>query len=306
METRYLLLRNNKQSGPYTIDELIKQQLKPTDLIWTEGHSQSWMHPYEMEEFTPTFTKSVKPKTTVAAKKQKPLESKAADCVYKETISNDIRPETKLVNTVKAESTKKVQQPIEEEPIRFVFHKRKSTVNYGQVAGTLAALLLLFIGWQRGWLPIHNSSSTTEVVPLISSESHSAKAKTKIIHSEPVSKPAYISAEENLVASTPVEAAVKTTATTTVSKPKKATKKITKPVISVPILKQETIVPELIPQNTTKADVPPVTTNTTIASADIKQDGATEKKKGFGLFRGLFHKKKKKDQKTDETEQLNN
>jgi hypothetical protein len=111
-----------------------------------------------------------------------------------------------------------------------------------------------------------------------------------------------------MVAATPIETAVKTNtiAKETVSKPKKTTKKIFKPVISVPVLKQEAIVPELVPQqNTTKAEVPPIT-NATIASADIKADGATEKKKGFGLFRGLFHKKKKNDQKTDETEQLNN
>jgi hypothetical protein len=312
METRYLLLRNNKQTGPYTIDELIEQQLKPTDLIWTEGQSRSWMHPYEMDEFTPTFSKSVKPKTVVVPKKEKPFVSKPADCVYKETISKNVQQESNLVNTEKTESPKKVQQPVEEEPIRFVFHKRKRTVNYGQVAGTLAAFMLLFIGWQKGWLPINNNRTTTEVVPLISSDSHKAKAKTKILHTEPVFKPAYIPVEENEVTATPIETAVKTNSTSTeaISKAKKASKKISKPVITVPVLKQETIAPDLVPiqDKAAKADIPAITpSDTKVATTNIKQDEASDKKKGFGLFRGLFHKKKKNnDIKNDETEQLNN
>src|SRR6476469_1757911 len=68
METRYLLLRDNKQSGPYSIDELIGQQLKPTDLVWTEGKSRAWLHPYEMEEFTPTFTKATVTKPSAKKK----------------------------------------------------------------------------------------------------------------------------------------------------------------------------------------------------------------------------------------------
>ncbi|HEU0065123.1 MAG TPA: DUF4339 domain-containing protein [Flavisolibacter sp.] len=312
METRYLLLRNNKQTGPYTIDELIEKQLKPADLIWTEGQSRSWMHPYEMEEFTPTFSKSATPKTAVIPKNEKTVDSRPADCVYKETISKNVRQESNLINKEKTEVPKKVQQPLEEEPIRFVFHKRKRTVNYGQVAGTLAAFMLLFIGWQKGWLPINNSRTTTEVVPLISSESHKAKVKTKILHTDPVSKPAYSPAEENEVTAASFETAVKTNATSTepISKPKKTSKKISKPVITVPVLKEETIAPDLIPiqDKAAKTDIPAITSSDTkIATTGIKQDEVSDKKKGFGLFRGLFHKKKKNNEsKNDETEQLNN
>ena len=57
MKKVYLLLRNNSQSGPFTIDELLQQQLKPTDLIWKEGIS-AWRHPFEMDEFTITISKN--------------------------------------------------------------------------------------------------------------------------------------------------------------------------------------------------------------------------------------------------------
>jgi hypothetical protein len=49
MQKVYLLLRSNKQSGPYTIDELLGLNLKPLDLVWVEGKSFGWSYPSEIE-----------------------------------------------------------------------------------------------------------------------------------------------------------------------------------------------------------------------------------------------------------------
>jgi hypothetical protein len=49
MQKVYLLLRSNKQSGPYTIDELLDLNLKPLDLVWVEGKSFGWSYPSEIE-----------------------------------------------------------------------------------------------------------------------------------------------------------------------------------------------------------------------------------------------------------------
>ncbi|WP_153798054.1 hypothetical protein [Foetidibacter luteolus] len=46
----YLLLRNNKESGPYTAEELIKAGLKAYDLVWIEGRSTAWRYPSEVDE----------------------------------------------------------------------------------------------------------------------------------------------------------------------------------------------------------------------------------------------------------------
>ncbi len=46
----YLLLRNNIQSGPYSVEELNMLGLKPSDLIWVEGKSFSWKYPTEIDE----------------------------------------------------------------------------------------------------------------------------------------------------------------------------------------------------------------------------------------------------------------
>lgn len=53
MHKVYLLLRNNKQTGPYTLEELIGTGLTPTDLIWVEGKSCGWSNPEEIEALAP-------------------------------------------------------------------------------------------------------------------------------------------------------------------------------------------------------------------------------------------------------------
>ncbi len=47
MQKIYLLLRNNQQSGPHSIEELQELSLLPTDLIWTEGKI-GWKSPGEI------------------------------------------------------------------------------------------------------------------------------------------------------------------------------------------------------------------------------------------------------------------
>ena len=44
----YLLLRNNKQSGPYSQQQLVSFGLKPYDLVWVEGKSAAWRYPSEV------------------------------------------------------------------------------------------------------------------------------------------------------------------------------------------------------------------------------------------------------------------
>ncbi len=48
--SNYLLLRDNKQSGPYSVDELKSKGLKPYDLVWLDGKSAAWRYPSEIEE----------------------------------------------------------------------------------------------------------------------------------------------------------------------------------------------------------------------------------------------------------------
>ena len=54
----YLLLRNNKQTGPYTATCLLQMDLQEFDLIWAEGESITWKYPSEMIEFRESAPKA--------------------------------------------------------------------------------------------------------------------------------------------------------------------------------------------------------------------------------------------------------
>lgn len=49
----YLLLRSNKQTGPYTLDQMKEMGLKAYDLVWIERKSAAWRYPGEIEELKP-------------------------------------------------------------------------------------------------------------------------------------------------------------------------------------------------------------------------------------------------------------
>jgi hypothetical protein len=46
----YLLLRNNKESGPFTLEEIKAMTLKAYDLIWVVGKSAAWRYPGEIAD----------------------------------------------------------------------------------------------------------------------------------------------------------------------------------------------------------------------------------------------------------------
>jgi hypothetical protein len=47
----YRLLRDNKETGPYSEEEMIAKGFKPYDLLWAEGKSAGWQYPSEMSAF---------------------------------------------------------------------------------------------------------------------------------------------------------------------------------------------------------------------------------------------------------------
>lgn len=47
----YRLLRNNKETGPFSEEEMIAHGFKPYDLIWVEGRSAGWRYPSEIPAF---------------------------------------------------------------------------------------------------------------------------------------------------------------------------------------------------------------------------------------------------------------
>jgi hypothetical protein len=46
----YILLRNNKETGPLTLDQVRSMGLRSNDLVWVEGQSVCWLNPGEIKE----------------------------------------------------------------------------------------------------------------------------------------------------------------------------------------------------------------------------------------------------------------
>ncbi|MDB5205756.1 MAG: hypothetical protein JWR72_831 [Flavisolibacter sp.] len=72
MNKCYLLLRNNKETGPFLITELLQLSLTANDLVWVQGESAGWRYPLEVDELkealvnegsslNPTVSKNAEP-----------------------------------------------------------------------------------------------------------------------------------------------------------------------------------------------------------------------------------------------------
>ena len=96
----YLLLRNNKETGPYTLNELVEFGMKPYDLVWVNGRSAAWRYPSEVNElknFAPV------------------LEEQPYDRFYKKPIAEEhyqLQSQSKV--QIHKEEYSEVQEPREE------------------------------------------------------------------------------------------------------------------------------------------------------------------------------------------------
>src|SRR6476659_9951546 len=59
MPYTFRLLRNNKESGPFNLHELLKLSLKPFDLVWVEGKSAGWRYPSEIDLLKPYLAENL-------------------------------------------------------------------------------------------------------------------------------------------------------------------------------------------------------------------------------------------------------
>lgn len=83
MQKVYLLLRSNKQTGPYSLEELLQLNLKPFDLVWVDGRSAAWQYPSEIPSLKPYV-----PETPHADVPFKPI----ATSVMEEKLSQEENP----------------------------------------------------------------------------------------------------------------------------------------------------------------------------------------------------------------------
>jgi len=107
----YRLLRSNKESGPYTLNDLVALGLKPYDLVWVDGRSAAWRYPSEigeLKEYAPT------------------VEEQPYDRFYKKPSETEtpITEPVATLNSEKAYQQKTINQSFaKEEPAKNIFEK---------------------------------------------------------------------------------------------------------------------------------------------------------------------------------------
>ena len=186
MNKVYLLLRNNNIMGPFSIDELLQQHLKSTDLIWIEGRSVAWCFPSQIRELNNDFQKilsSIDNQQTSADKPSgQPTQlseisfEERVEAIRKKALAYTYQPQ--VVKPLRQENFLNPQY-ITKEPAHVVYHSSRRYVTLSQLVASGALTALVAWAWYSGWSPVNPkvASEQAAVVPvnMVSVQSNAAK-----------------------------------------------------------------------------------------------------------------------------------
>lgn len=180
MQKIYVLLRNDKQTGPYSLQELIQFNLKPYDLIWIEGKSAGWYYPQEIGalqpylRFLPQKPKPAVQSTTTAkpvltstppAKEEPQLASSFAENVYQPIETTKVARASK---TLEEEVYAQFQKPfLQDETIAATTAVPASPKKKAPSSGLLAFASILVVGgvFAASWLMNRHSTEENAALP---------------------------------------------------------------------------------------------------------------------------------------------
>jgi hypothetical protein len=114
----YILLRNNKENGPLSLDQIRSMGLRANDLVWVEGQSVCWLNPGEIKELKEHV--GIEAASPVAKEPVK----KPQEAVYQQPILQEEPIKEKIVETV---ITEKKEPVISNDLDRYM--PRKEAVN---------------------------------------------------------------------------------------------------------------------------------------------------------------------------------
>lgn len=193
MQKVYLLLRNNQQNGPFSLEEIVKFDLKPYDLIWIEGKSSGWYYPQEIQALHPylpfvkqtsqpvaqtkpqvssaDFSETKKPKKVFVSMPVNPVQEKAATQTVSEPFNAEGRETNKPSETsyrpiepeLKTTYTKTLEE-VEREYIDRTYQKKKKNGATVSKKGAMAACLLVTFAFAAWWAVKSFSGNTNRNV----------------------------------------------------------------------------------------------------------------------------------------------
>jgi hypothetical protein len=314
MSDRYYLLRNNRESGPFPLGELLQQCLLPGDLVWVEGKSQNWTTPAEVPEIQEALPKgySLSPSQRPTSKPQEHVSDRElalrAESIRRRALAALYQNQVPL-----HQGTPRTEMPVgpvylrDEDAVEIIQHKpggNRSTVAEFMLFCTLSTLAVL--GWRSGifaHLMQVRPQEASVATKLVSESANTATATALPLQADAFRLPlqrstTFATTDTTLRADTTT---IASTAAPATPKPRPAT---------IPVRKEApsdsgTIATAPASKPEPKTDAPLITApdtqrettrvNSNAAALAEKQDKNKEKElaKGFGLFRGLFKKKKK-------------
>jgi hypothetical protein len=289
MTNMYLLLRDGRQSGPFTIGELLQQQVRPTDMIWIEGKSTAWCYLYEMQ-LLPGATERISDQRIVPSTGNEDEIERKAEELRKRALA--FTPQRDYAGK-EGSSRPAKRQPLqnEEEVFHFVDH-RKDRKSIGQEVLMSVLIIGIFAASIYGGKSYFNTKQ--EVVPvahkLESVDNHAAIASPSVVN-KPGENILQDTANLNRGDRTASESAIPLAV---VEKPKTTAPKISKKKVRDSIIKTEPAVVKdeetiLLPTVNEGEDL----TKKQITAAEPKDTSVQVEKKKRGLR--LFRKKKKDD-----------
>jgi hypothetical protein len=177
---KYLLLRNNQESGPHSIEQLASVGLFPLDLIWIEDESTAWKHPDEIEELKHLISYSNAPQNRLQEKSEKVFISLPANFSKKSRSEMDEEHASLPVNEMEPVLETNYVRPLEElkENYRVSNHKKPIWNKKIFQSSGGASVLAIFMGVVLGAIMIkkmvdgHVSTlkEQTTAIPIIDRE----------------------------------------------------------------------------------------------------------------------------------------
>ena len=295
MDKIYRVLRNNNETGPFSLDELLKQNLRASDMIWIEGSSNAWAQLSEME-LRPSFQKlstPVQPKiqSAVPTTEAEDIEAKAEE-IRKKVLAYSLNQSSTPSAPARMYKDPVPPPPLSERNnIDIVSHKKVRKNILTEVVVTVALIGLFATGiFNRNLFKNDATPSNTEAIKILSEDEHAAKPEIK--NADPLQP-----VTPNTIDSTSVAAG--SLLEPVVKKNTALKAKATTPVRKIDLSTSETPAPAS--DNTTTASAPKkdeaaqqVEIKKEIVASNNGDEEVKEKKKTLGqAIKGIFKKKKK-------------
>ena len=300
MKKVYLLLRNNQQRGPFTFDELVKQGLKPTDLVWEEGRSHAWCYPSELPEFKTVADPAIQKPPVVPTSPSAPDEiEKRAEELRQKVLSfapsyyspTEWNREKVYVDAYNAYQSEKIE---------LNDHRKREVPLYEWMSG-VAVMLIVVIGVYGGQKYFFSRSTVVSegTTRTVTTDDHAAKVTRRVLPATPVL------VQETLPDSSSLAVPVAEQRLALRPSKRKTAAPDVRPATTIE--KRTRKEPDASDSTSSVTDTPPLQEPVkaeAIEPVAIVAIGPVEKKKSGGLFKGLFKKKKKPGPEETKTEEV--